>query len=246
MPLTILRTLSTLALSAAVLAGCAATNSVEPVVPALLVGEQHDAPEHQQLHRDLVDALARRGVLAAVVVEMAERGRSTTGLAGNADEAAVKHALSWRDRAWPWANYGPAVMAAVRAGVPVLGGNLTDAQMRAAREDAKLETLVPAQVLQATRDAIRAGHCDMLPAAQLGPMARIQIARDRALAATVAEAAVPGRTVVLIAGAGHVDPAVGVPLHLPRGLHAQPVLLPRVDTGTDYCGELRKQLPRKD
>ena len=42
-----------------------------------------------------------------------------------------------------------------------------------------------------------------------------QIARDRAMAQTLQQAARPGKTVVLLAGSGHVDPRLGVPRHLP-------------------------------
>ena len=38
--------------------------------------------------------------------------------------------LAWDDAGWPWAAYGPAVMAAVRAGVPVLGANRPRSRMR--------------------------------------------------------------------------------------------------------------------
>ena len=34
----------------------------------LLIGEQHDAPEHQQLQRQVVEWLAARGELAALAV----------------------------------------------------------------------------------------------------------------------------------------------------------------------------------
>ena len=43
----------------------------------LLLGEQHDAPAHQQWERDTVQALAREGRLAAVVLEMAHAGTDT-------------------------------------------------------------------------------------------------------------------------------------------------------------------------
>jgi uncharacterized iron-regulated protein len=231
--------------AALLLAGCALPQapSDPAVVPVLLLGEQHDAAEHQRLHRDVIDTLSGRGLLAAVVLEMAEHGRSTAALPASADEQQVRDALGWQgDRGWPWADYAPAIMTAVRAGVPVLGANITREEMRSARTDAALEQLVPPQALRITQDGIRAGHCDLLPPAQLAPMARIQIARDRAMARTVVAAVAEGKTVVLLAGSGHVDPEVGVPLHLPAGLRVQPVLLPRVDLGKDYCGELREQL----
>jgi len=232
-------------LAALWLAGCAAPPPASEEVAVLLLGEQHDAPTHQQLHVDVIQALADRQRLASVVLEMAEQGRSTAGLARDANEEQVKQALRWGTQGWRWDDYGPAVMAAVRAGAPVLGGNLPREQMRIAMDDAALDGLLPAATLQAQRQAIRLGHCGLLPEAQLGPMARVQIARDRAMAQTLVSALESGKTVVLLAGAGHVDPALGVPRHLPPGLHARPVLLPPEPTGKDYCAELRRQLPGK-
>jgi uncharacterized iron-regulated protein len=236
--------IAVLAAAAVVLAGCAALDPADSplVVPALLLGEQHDAPEHQQLHRQVIEALADRQVLAAVVVEMAERGRTTATLGAGASEEQVKTALSWKS--WPWEAYGPVVMAAVRAGVPVLGANITRDEMRAAMRDDALEALIPPQSLRTQHEAIRQGHCGLLPEQQVAPMARIQIARDRAMAQAVSSATQRGKTVVLVAGARHVD-ADGVPRHLPRSLQSQAhaVVLPGVDTGKDYCEELRKQLP---
>lgn len=102
----------------------------------LLLGEQHDAADHQRLQRDTVVWLAARNQLAAVVMEMAERGHSTQGLPRDATEAQVQAALQWQGNAWPWKAYGPVVMAAVGAGVPVLGGNLPRSRMRAAMGEA--------------------------------------------------------------------------------------------------------------
>ena len=210
---------------------------------AVLVGEQHDAADHPRLHREWVAGLAGQGRLAAVALEMAERGASTAGLAPAASEAQVQQSLRWNQQAWPWERYGPAVMAAVRAGVPVLGANLPREQMREAMADASLDQLLPGPARKAQEQAIRQGHCGLLPEPQIRPMTRVQIARDKAMAETIAAASAPGKTVVLLAGAGHVEPGVGVPLHLPRELKVQPVVLPPEATGKDYCEELRKQFP---
>jgi uncharacterized iron-regulated protein len=211
---------------------------------AILLGEQHDAGEHQQMHRRAIELLAARGALAAVALEMAEIGRSTAGLAPNASEAAVKSALAWDEAGWPWPAYGPAVMAAVRAGVPVVGANLPRSQSRAAMLDAGLDASVPAGVLQAQRNAVRAGHCDLLPESQVAPMARVQLARDRAMAQAITQAAVPGRTVLLLAGTQHIEPAIGVPQHLAADVRSRSERLPAQPPKKDYCAELREQFKR--
>ena len=203
--------------------GAAAQARLATLLPAdaLLLGEQHDAPAHQQLQRQTVQWLAARGALAALALEMAEQGRSTAGLPRDASEADVQHALAWRDAGWPWQTYRPVVMAAVRAGVPVLGANLPAARQREAMRDAALDARLPPAALQEQQQRMRDGHCGLLPESQIGPMTRVQIARDIAMADTVRAARQPGRTVLLVAGNGHVHRALGVPLHLPPDLTAK-------------------------
>jgi uncharacterized iron-regulated protein len=227
---------------------------------AILLGEQHDAPEHQQIEREVVSVLASRGVLSAVVIEMAPRGGSTTGLPRSADEAEVQKALRWDEGAWPWPTYAAPVMAAVRAGVPVAGGNLPRSAMRSAMADARLDGALPAAALAVQQEAVREGHCGLLPDSQIVPMARVQVARDESIAQTVAQWAAPDKTVLLLAGAMHVDRSAGVPVHLARALRSKVVVLradagdpdatsgPQADTAwhtpkappRDYCAELRR------
>lgn len=202
-------------------------SQLEQLLPAdaILLGEKHDAPDHQRIHRLVVDALVARQVLAALVLEMSPQGQSTDLLTPPATEAQVQIALQWDDEAWPWAAYGPAVMAAVRAGVPVLGGNLPKAQMREAMADKRLDGLLSGPALKAQQQNIRLGHCELLPESQISPMTRIQIARDVAMAHTLTQAAVPGKTVLLLAGNGHVDRTLGVVQHLPPQFMAKTVFL---------------------
>ena len=91
-------------------------------------------------------------------------------------------------------------------------------------------------------------------------MARIQLARDRTLAQVATAQLASGRTVLLIAGNGHVRSDLGVPLHLSPG-QAHRVLVARAgqagadvpadahwDTpalpDTDHCAELRARFKR--
>ena len=215
------------------LVGCAA-----PVVPdivarldtllptdAILMGEQHDAPEHQRAHREVITALAARGVLAAVTLEMADQGRSTAALDRNASERSVREALQWREAGWNWSSYGPAVMTAVRLGVPVVGANLPRARLRPAMEDSTLDALLDGPAFLTQQEMIREGHCNLLPEPQVVPMTRTQIARDVAMAQTLVAAAVPGKTVVMLAGGSHINRNVGIPQHLPKTFNTRSILL---------------------
>ncbi|MPM43017.1 hypothetical protein SDC9_89689 [bioreactor metagenome] len=277
---------------AAILAGCATPSAAPPAVvhyagdtqdawdawhreldrllpaDAILLGEQHDAPEHHALEKATVAHLAARQRLAAVVLEMADAGTRTTDMPANASDEDVRQALRWNDKGWPWTSYGPTVMAAVRAQIPVLGGNLPRANMAQAMKNTELDGKLNAEALQMQIDAIQKGHCGLLPETQLLPMARIQLARDDSMARTVAAAAAaaataqPGRTVLLIAGNGHVRDRLGVARWLPDGLVARkvmaqageidPAIKPEADAfvvtpqlpAKDHCAELRKQWKR--
>ena len=180
----------------------------------LMLGEQHDAPVHQQLQRLTVQQLSAQQRLGAVVLEMADRGYSTETLPADASESAVQTALNWRDNAWPWASYGPVVMQAVRAGVPVHGSNLPFKDMRAVMTDARWDTRVDPAIFAVQKQAVTEGHCGLMPESQLTPMTRIQIARDEAMAEVIIAASRPGRITLYIAGSAHTDSRTGVPQHL--------------------------------
>ena len=197
-------------------AGLIHTAAAQPALPRLMIfGEQHDQPDQQRQVADTVQELAAKGRLAALVLEMAEAPHTTAGLARDASDMQVREALQWKG--WPWDSYANVVMNAVRAGVPVWGGNLPRTAMRAAMNDERIGADLTQTTRQRMTEAVRTGHCDMLPAAQLPGMVRIQIARDQSMAA-VADAAVqraaPGSVVVLLAGAQHAARDRGVPLHL--------------------------------
>lgn len=242
--------------------------------PLWLLGEQHDAPTHQAMQVHVVRTLAGQRRLAAVVIEMAEAGRSTAGLDPDANEALVRSSLDWGGErnggGWPWTRYGPMIMEAVRAGVPVLGGNLPRARQREAMADAALDRLLDADSLRRQQALVRDGHCGLLPEAQIAPMTRIQLARDRSMAAVASAAVAPGKTVLLVAGNEHVRRDLGVPRHLPPDLTVLVLQARSRSSGPadtpppavarppqsdhtwltpplperDYCAELRQQLRR--
>lgn len=264
-----LQLLVTTGLVALLLAACASprqrvAQSLQTLLPAdvILLGEQHDADAHRAMQRVFVETLADRAQLAALTLEMADRGRSTAGLARNADARQVRDALHWNDQGWPWARYAPVVMAAVQRGVPVLGANLPGAAMRPSMTDTGFDGHLSGPALERQREAIRDGHCNLLPDARLMPMLRVQLARDASMAAAVMDAMVPGKTVLLIAGGGHVLRDIGVPTHLPSTLRVRSVLAvagaARDDAAgqadwvwetaplapRDHCAELRRQLKR--
>jgi uncharacterized iron-regulated protein len=247
-----------------VLAGCACPWALATASPAalLIFGEQHDQPDEQRQVAAEVRKLATAQRLAAVVLEMAEAPHQTSALPRDASEAQVREALQWQG--WPWPAYSEVVMNAVRAGVPVLGGNLPRSSNRAAMLDATLDQRIDAKARALIADAVRSGHCQLLPASQEPGMVRIQMARDESMAqvsASALRAAPPGTKVLLLTGAQHASRDRGVPLHLQasHGLEASTlhvVVFGDGDDGllvderraalftpqADHCAELRKRL----
>ena len=88
-------------------AATATAARVDALLPAdaLLIGEQHDAAEHQQIEQQVVAHLAGRCLLAALAIEMADAGASTAKLKPTATEQQAQIALKWNDKGWPWAAY---------------------------------------------------------------------------------------------------------------------------------------------
>ena len=152
---------------------------------------------------------------------------------------------------------------AVRAGVPVLGGNLPRAQMKQTMSQSRYDSHLPASGWQLQLDAIKDGHCGLLPESQFAPMARIQLARDESMAKVTATAVQqwsrPGQSVLLVAGRSHVRSDIGVPTWLPKDLRqkvaiaqsdkaptaismkADKLLTLAGNASQDQCAQLREQ-----
>jgi len=103
--------------------------------------------------------------------------------------------------------------------------------------------------------AVRRGHCDLLPDEAIPGMARAQMSRDRTLARSIAPYAARG--VVLLTGNGHARKDMGVPQWLAAPSTSIAVLEEGDDTeGYDYfvvtapaaradpCDELRRRFKR--
>jgi len=235
-----------------------------PTSKLLLLGEQHDALEHQELARLIVETLAGKQKLSALLLEMVDYGQNTESLPVNSSEIVVRKRLHWNDAGWPWSSYGPIVMQAVRAGVPVIGSNLPFSEMSGVMKDSSWDTKVPSAVLSAHRESMVESHCGLLPASQVPAMARIQIARDERMARTAQQWMNKGGTVLLLAGAEHVKKDRGIPLLLNAlaasntsvvWMQAATTASPDISVADvnwltppivpkDYCAELAKSLKK--
>lgn len=189
------------------------------VAPRVLVGEQHDNPDHHALQLWLLRELAARRPQGSLLLEMlmpSQQARvdevQAQSRAGNAPVDLIG-ALAWQP-GWDWSVYGALVSEALRQPYPLLSANLDRSEiMSIYQQRPALPTGV--STTPAVQDAlfadIRESHCGLLPESQLPAMLAVQQQRDRRMAERLLAAPQPA---VLLAGAFHVRKDLGVPLHL--------------------------------
>lgn len=203
----------------------------------VLLGEIHDNPRHHELQAWAVAALGERNRRLALVAEMiaADQG---PGLALFQAEPRTRAArletfIHWADSGWPdFGLYEPIFDAALRAGFPLVAGNLDRAVvpamhraglralLEAERQRLDLIKGVPVDIATKLGRRIADAHCGIFApekasADKLANFVAIQYARD----AYMAQAMRDGQGedgAILIAGAEHVRRATGVPHHLAR------------------------------
>ena len=193
----------------------------------VLLGEKHDNADHHRLQAWLVRELTGAGRRPAVAFEMFSveddatiaRQRASTSM----DPAALARAVDWARSGWPdFRLYEPIVRAALEAGLPIVGANLSRATTQRLRRggidtlDADvrarlgLERPLPTEASIALFAEIRRNHCDALPDESIERMVGIQRARDAQMAEALVRAATADGA-ILIAGAGHTRSDRGVP-----------------------------------
>lgn len=187
--------------------------------PQVLVGEQHDNPDHHALELWLARGLAARREQGSVLLEMLNPDQQARVRSAQANAANGKpltqpiETLAWQ-KGWDWSLYGPLVTWLVQQPAPLLAANLDRPEIMAiyksqpALSGAK-STAEP--VRAALLEDIRESHCGLLPESQLPAMLAVQQQRDRRMAQSIAAAPVPA---LFIAGGFHVRRDLGVPLHL--------------------------------
>lgn len=187
--------------------------------PRLLVGEQHDNPDHHALQLWLLRELAARRAQGSLLLEMltpSQQARvadvQVQSRAGNAPRDLIG-ALAWQP-GWDWSVYGALVSEALRQPYPLLSANLERNEIMAIyqqRPTLSDGAATTAAVQNALFVDIRESHCGLLPESQLPAMLAVQQQRDRRMAERLLAAPQPA---VLLAGAFHVRKDLGVPLHL--------------------------------
>ncbi len=193
---------------------------------SVLLGEVHDNGEQHALRAAALRLRIEGGARPALVFEQFDRERQADidrvrqDRPGDAD--ALIAAVGAKN--WDWKHYRPFVQIALDHDLPIVAANLSraDAMKVAANGwdgifDSSTQAALgldrlTAEFIEAHERAVARGHCDLLPASALAPMARAQIARDIVLARAL-RPYLP-RGAILLSGNGHVRKDIGVPAWL--------------------------------
>ncbi|GLZ89081.1 hypothetical protein Pres01_51320 [Metapseudomonas resinovorans] len=183
--------------------------------PRVLVGEQHDNPDHHALQLWLLQALESRREQGSLLLEMLEpeQQAKVDAVRRGPMPSDLPQALAWQKN-WDWALYGPIVRHALTQPYPLLAANLDRSEIKRIYKErpvlhGKLSTAE--SVREPLLEQIRDSHCGMLPESQMPAMLAVQQQRDRRMAERLLAAPAPA---MLFAGAFHVRRDLGVPLHL--------------------------------
>lgn len=229
----------------------------------VLVGEQHDNPDHHALQLWLLKALGQyrpQGSLLLEMLQPVQQARVEVVRQQASLPADVPGALRWQ-KGWDWTLYGPIVEEALRQPYVLLAANLDDDEVgRIYRQPPVLSgnRSTSTAVRQALLEQVRDSHCGLLPDSQLPAMLAVQQQRDRRIAERLLAAPTPS---LLFAGGYHVRKDIGVPQHLADlGVQDAPQVLMLAQVGDvvepgmadyvwftaalpaqDYCASLRKK-----
>ncbi|TCK05920.1 ChaN family lipoprotein [Marinobacterium mangrovicola] len=184
----------------------------------LLIGEQHDNPDHHHFQAELISALGEQQRLGAVALEMASSDKQPKfDRLFTAGDAPTPEALDWQD-GWPWHLYQAPVEAAFKWSQGVLAADINRETMsQVYRDRAPDGELEPAHA-DFMRDLLFESHCGQLPRSQLDPMRQVQLARDQSIARVLRNHTAADRTGILLTGSIHARKDLGVP----RWLDATP------------------------
>ncbi len=200
----------------------------------VLIGEQHDNPDHHLIQAWLIDEIVKDGRRPSVVLEMVPQSYAAqiSDYDLNKDPQLDDFAkrLDWEKRGWfSWDIYRPVGLAAARNGLRMVAGNLdrdrtrdiskrgTDALSQEERERFALNEAMDPKLRDGLAAELSGSHCGLLPKSALPSMALVQRARDGVMAdAMIAAGSRNGS--VLIAGNGHVRKDRGVPMVLAKRL----------------------------
>ncbi|MEL6503792.1 MAG: ChaN family lipoprotein [Pseudomonadota bacterium] len=196
----------------------------------VLIGEQHDNPDHHVIQARLLEELSKVRPNMPVVLEMVpdRLGEQLNLFDLNSDPKLDAYAkrLEWEERGWySFDIYRPMVMAAIKNSLPLFPGNLDRAVTRALTKQGLdaltadqqaaygLDKVLSAAQTEGWNAVLANSHCGMMPASAIPAMLNVQRARDGYMADQLIKTGARAGS-GLIAGNGHVRRDRGVPFVL--------------------------------
>jgi uncharacterized iron-regulated protein len=202
----------------------------------LLLGEDHDNPDHHWVQAEFGKLLATFNAKKLSTVFEQLRSDQQPALdqffelnlktLPQATLLEFKRLTDWEKSGWQQYNYDPLFQAAIDAKLPIYAGDVTrDAILKVAKEGesalptedrARLKLDVPLgpKLDDASLSEIEEAHCGTMPKEAFTGMAYAQRYRDATLADNVLKAADKHGSAILIAGNGHVRTDRGVPWYI--------------------------------
>ncbi len=206
---------------------------------AIYLGEFHTIPRHHEIQAEIVNDLAQSGAKLALGLEQMESSQQPKLDRYNRGEIDFQQLAETTDWARRWENYQqyrPVLEAARKGKIPVVALNATSETIRQVARSGGVEHLtaelrkeLPTEMqlhdpaYEKLLSLQMMVHVAAMPKT-LRAMIEAQIARDEAMAATLAaflnSQAGRGRKMVILCGAGHVAYGLGTPARVRRRLPA--------------------------
>jgi len=192
----------------------------------ILLGETHSNPDHHSGQAKIIEKWLSPNRPSALVFEMLAYDDWEQTLHPELSLEQLHQKLEQVASKWQWELYQPILEVQIKHQLPMVGANLTRAQLDEYASDAKClmtrqgTTLEFCDLLEedqknAIKQLIFDAHCGYLPLEQTAPLLRTQVAKDASFALSMANTG-STRKVALIAGAVHIRKDIGVPVHLQR------------------------------
>ncbi|NVK42489.1 MAG: ChaN family lipoprotein [Oceanospirillaceae bacterium] len=203
----------------------------------ILIGEQHDNPEHHAVESLLLEELITPGTHAVLEMLGPELPLDELSVTSSRDE--LESALRSGTEGWDWDSYGRIYYQILQQGGKLVSGNLGREQIQAIYEggDAQLSQREQESVAAIGSDIrgrigaeIREQHCNAIAADKLDSMVEIQLARDARMASQL-DRYLGIKPAILLAGSYHARKDLGVPQHLKSDDSAVILLVPVNDSG---------------
>ena len=193
----------------------------------VLLGEQHDNPDHHRIQANLIAAVVADKRRPSVVLEMVPRSYADKiaryNLRTDPQLKAFAKSLDWEKRGWySWEIYKPIALAAAKSLLAMVAGNLDNDVTRAISKQG-FDALTPDQRKsfglngsfgdpneQSLLNELKGSHCGMMPETALPSMLNVQRAKDGSMADAMVRSGLEVGS-ILIAGNGHVRKDRGVP-----------------------------------